>query len=46
MNHLTIKNEEDKLTVAKILVKNGYTVKIITVADEKNKKIKVLAYGE
>lgn len=43
MEHLTIKGDADKVTVAGILLTNGYTVKIGTVK-EGNKAVKVLFF--
>lgn len=43
MNILEIKTDADKITVAAILVANGYTVRIATVKDG-NKPKKVLMY--
>lgn len=43
MNYLEIKNTDDKLNVAKVLVANGYTVRLMTVKDG-NKSKTVLAY--
>lgn len=44
MERLEIKSNEDKLTVAKILVANGYTVRIVTFRDDGKKAISVLQY--
>ena len=43
MEQLEIKDGKDKLTVAGILVANGYTVRIVTVKDG-NKNKSVLQY--
>lgn len=43
MNILEIKTEADKITVAAILIANGYTVRIRTVKDG-NKSKRVLEY--
>lgn len=44
MERLEIKSNEEKPTVAKILVANGYTVRIATVREEGKKPVSVLQY--
>ena len=44
MEQLEIKGNEDKLEVAKILVANGYTVRIATVKEDGKKAVSVLQY--
>lgn len=43
MNYLEIKGKEDQLNVARILVANGYTVRLSTIKDG-NKNKSVVAY--
>lgn len=44
-NYLIIKLDDDKEEVAKILFKNGYTVKLTTILPKNSKtKVKVIEY--
>ena len=41
---LEIKGDADKLTVASILVANGYTVRMVSVRDDSKRAINVLEF--
>ncbi len=43
-NYLQIRLDGDKEELAKILFKNGYTVRLTTKADKNGKKTKVVEY--
>lgn len=41
---LIIKGDNDKITLASILIANGYTVRIVTVKDENKRPTKVIEF--
>lgn len=41
---LTIKGDQDKLTVAAILIANNYTVRLVTIKDENKRPTKVIEF--
>lgn len=43
---IKLKNDSDRETVARVLVMNGYTVRVRTVKEDGKKAVKMLEYRE